>query len=89
MAFDIGQGTIDPILLEEGTPVTIVGEIKPPTEGHAGERLYELPTLMIRDLTVWDANTTVSTPLTYYGSPYGYGYRPYYFSGIYGVHGLD
>jgi hypothetical protein len=49
----------------------------------------ELPTLGIRDMTVWDKDKTVPAPLTYYGSPHGYGYRPYYFSGIYGVHGLD
>jgi hypothetical protein len=53
------------------------------------DRQYEVPTLVIRDMTVWDKHKTVSAPLTYYGSPYGYGYRPYYFSGIYGVHGLD
>ena len=86
MAFDT---IIDPVLLEEGTPITIVGEVKPPTEGHVGERQYEFPTLVVRDLTVWDTSKAVSAPLTYYGSPYGYGYRPYYFSGIYGVHGLD
>ena len=89
MAIDLGQKIIDPAILDEGTPVTIVGEVTSPAEEHVGEHRYEFPTIVIRDLTVWDKNKAVSAPLTYYGSPYGYGYRPYYFSGIYGVHGLD
>jgi len=80
---------LDPRILKEGTLVTIVGEIQWPSGGHAGECRYESPTLVNREMTVWEKNKTVSTPLTYYGSPYGYGFRPYYFSGIYGVHGLD
>lgn len=89
MAFDTGQKILNPAILEEGTPVTIVGEVKPPAEAPVGERQYEFPTLVIRDVTVWAKDKAGSAPLTYYGSPHGYGYRPYYFSGIYGVHGLD
>jgi outer membrane lipoprotein len=89
VAFDTPQKIIDPGILEQGTPITIIGEVKPSTHGHVEDRQYEVPTLVIRDMTVWDKHKTVSAPLTYYGSPYGYGYRPYYFSGIYGVHGLD
>jgi outer membrane lipoprotein len=84
VAFDTQQ-----TILEPGIPVTIVGEVKSSTQGHGGDRQYELPTLVIRDMTVWDKDKTVLAPLTYYGSPHGYGYRPYYFSGVYGVHGLD
>ena len=89
VAFDTRQKIIDPGILELGAPVTIVGEVKPSTHGHVGDRRYELPTLVIRDMTVWEKDKTAPAPLTYYGSPHGYGYRPYYFSGIYGVHGLD
>jgi outer membrane lipoprotein len=89
VAFDTQQKIIDPAILEQGTPVTIVGEVKSSTHGHVGDRQYEFPTLVIRDMTVWDKDKTEQAPLTYYGSPHGYGYRPYYFSGIYGVHGLD
>lgn len=89
MVLETEQKILDPTALKEGTLVTIVGEIQLPSEGHAGECRYEFPTLVNREMTVWDKNKTVSTPLTYYGSPYGYGFRPYYFSGIYGVHGLD
>lgn len=88
MVLETEQQILDPTILKNGTRVTIVGEVRPPLEGHAGACQYELPTLVNREMTVWE-NTAVSTPLTYYGSPYGYGFRPYYFSGIYGVHGLD
>ncbi|HKN87699.1 MAG TPA: Slp family lipoprotein [Nitrospiraceae bacterium] len=86
MVFEAGQ---ESLILKEGTLITIVGEVQSSSEGHAGECQYEFPTLVNREMTVWEKNKTVSTPLTYYGSPYGYGFRPYYFSGIYGVHGLD
>lgn len=89
VAFDTRQKIIDPGILKLGAPVTIVGEVKPSTHGDVGDRQYEFPTLVIRDMTVWEKDKTVPAPLTYYGSPHGYGYRPYYFSGIYGVHGLD
>ena len=88
MVLETEQQILDPTILKNGTRVTIVGEVRPPLKGHAGACQYELPTLVNREMTVWE-NTAVSTPLTYYGSPYGYGFRPYYFSGIYGVHGLD
>jgi outer membrane lipoprotein len=88
VAFDTQQTIIDPAILKPGIPVTVVGEVKSSTYGHVGDRQYELPTLGIRDMTVWE-DKTEPAPLTYYGSPHGYGYRPYYFSGIYGVHGLD
>ena len=89
MVLETGQEILDPAILKRGTLVTIVGEVRSPSEGHAGACQYEFPTLVNREMTVWEENRAVSTPLTYYGSPYGYGFHPYYFSGIYGVHGLD
>lgn len=89
MVLEAEQKIPDPTILKEGTLVTVVGDVQLPSGGHAGECWYEFPTLLNRQMTVWEENKTASTPLTYYGSPYGYGFRPYYFSGIYGVHGLD
>jgi starvation-inducible outer membrane lipoprotein len=75
VAFDTQQTNIDPAILEPGTSVTIVGEVKFPTHRHVGDRQYELPTLVIRDMTVmtvWNKDRTAPAPLTYYGSPHGY-----------------
>ena len=88
MVFEAGQGMMDRTMLTEGTLLTIVGEVVP-SDGNAGECRDEFPTLVNRRMTVWGKNIAASAPLTYYGSPYGYGFRPYYFSGIYGIHGLD
>lgn len=85
VAFDTGTEIVDPAILKEGTPVTIIGEVKPPTEGHLGESQYEFPTLAIRDMTVWNNNSAAVSPDRYYAYPYygsygyGYGYRPYNF----------
>ncbi|WP_447978289.1 Slp family lipoprotein [Candidatus Nitrospira bockiana] len=76
----VDQGTeIDPAVVKEGTPVTIIGEVQPPTTGRIGESEYTYPTLAIRDMTVWDKESAVPRPYPYYGYYYGYGYRPYYF----------
>jgi outer membrane lipoprotein len=85
VAFDTGTEIVDPAILKEGTPVTIIGEVKPPTEGHLGESQYEFPTLALRDMTVWNNNSAAVNPYRYYAYPYygsygyGYGYRPYNF----------
>jgi outer membrane lipoprotein len=85
VAFDTGTEIVDPAILKEGTPVTIIGEVKSPTEGHVGESQYEFPTLAIRDMTVWNKDNAVGTANQYYAYPaygsygYGYGYRPYNF----------
>ncbi|HKN86400.1 MAG TPA: Slp family lipoprotein [Nitrospiraceae bacterium] len=85
VAFDSGTEIVDPAILKEGTPVTIIGEVKPPTKGHVGESQYEFPTLAIRDMTVWNKNNTAAGGNRYYAYPaygsygYGYGYRPYNF----------
>jgi outer membrane lipoprotein len=85
VAFDTGTEIVDPAILKEGTPVTIIGEVKSPTEGHVGESQYEFPTLVIRDMTVWNKDNAMRTANRYYAYPaygsygYGYGYRPYNF----------
>jgi len=85
VAFDTGTEIVDPAILKEGTPVTIIGEVKPPTEGHLGESRYEFPTLALRDMTVWNKDSDAANPYRYYAYPYygsygyGYGYRPYNF----------
>jgi outer membrane lipoprotein len=85
VAFDTGAEIVDPAILKEGTPVTIIGEVKSPTEGHVGESQYEFPTLVIRDMTVWNKDNAMRTANRYYAYPaygsygYGYGYRPYNF----------
>jgi len=85
VAFDTGTEIVDPAILKEGTPVTIIGEVKSPTEGHVGESQYEFPTLAIRDMTVWNKDNAVGAANRYYAYPaygsygYGYGYRPYNF----------
>jgi outer membrane lipoprotein len=85
VAFDTGKEIVDPAILKEGTPVTIIGEVKAPTKGHLGESQYEFPTLAIRDMTVWNTDSAAVSPDRYYAYPiygsygYGYGYRPYNF----------
>ena len=85
IAFDTGTEIVDPAVLKEGTPVTIIGEVKPPTEGHVGESQYEFPTLAIRDMTVWNKDNAAGAANRYYAYPaygsygYAYGYRPYNF----------
>ena len=85
VAFDTGTEIVDPAILKEGTPVTIIGEVKPPTEGHVGESQYEFPTLAIRDMTVWNKDNAAGAANQYYAYPaygsygYAYGYRPYNF----------
>ncbi len=85
VAFDTGTEIVDPAILKEGTPVTVIGEVKLPTEGHLGESQYEFPTLAIRDMTVWNKDNAAGGPNRYYAYPaygsygYGYGYRPYNF----------
>ncbi len=76
LAYD--QRGEDPAILREGTLVTIIGELQDPTTGRVGEIDYVYPTLAIRDMTVWDVQTTggpVLGPL--WGYPYGS--RPYTF----------
>jgi outer membrane lipoprotein len=81
LAFDRGKEILDPAILKEGTPVTIVGEVVGGTPGSIGESKYEYPTLNIKDLTVWDKDRIQgqNQPYPYYYGYYWYGYRPYYF----------
>jgi len=79
LAFDSGKEIVDPAILKEGTPVTIIGEVKGETTGRLGESEYHYPTLAIQDMTVWDKQSMVPRAYPYYGYYYGYGYRPYYF----------
>jgi outer membrane lipoprotein len=79
LAFDTGKEIVDPAILTEGTPVTIIGEVRPPQMGSVGESSYQYPVLVIRDMTVWDQQSAVARSYPYSGSYYGYGYRPYTF----------
>jgi outer membrane lipoprotein len=76
---DSGKEILDPAILKEGTPITIVGEVTGSSPGSIGETPYEYPTLSIKDLTVWDKENFRGRPYPYYYGSYWYGYRPYYF----------
>jgi outer membrane lipoprotein len=80
-AFDTGKEILDPKVLEEGTPITVVGEVMGTTSGKIDEATYEYPTLQIRDLTKWnkmDASRW-GYRYPYYGGYYWGAYRPYAF----------
>jgi outer membrane lipoprotein len=79
IAVDRGKEILDPAILKEGTPITIVGEVTGSKIGSIGESQYEFPVLSIKDLTVWDKETMHGRPYPYYYGYYWYGYRPYYF----------
>ncbi|MGH7233550.1 MAG: Slp family lipoprotein [Nitrospiraceae bacterium] len=81
IAFDGGKDIVDPAVLREGTPVTIIGEVQPSARGALGESEYKYPVLAIRDMTVWDATSMRVRPYPSGGSYpyYGAGYRPYHF----------
>lgn len=81
IAFDQKGEILDPAVLQEGTRVTIIGEIQSPISEPLGEADYQYPTLAIRDMTVWDVRVGVSPWPTFgpYWGAYPVGVRPYAF----------
>lgn len=76
LAYDNKGEIIDPAILQEGTRLTVIGEVKGVENTMVDQSAAEYPALAIRDMTVWDRQTR---PGSYY-SGYGYyGYRPYTF----------
>jgi len=82
MAFDQKGEIVDPAILQEGTRVTIIGEVQAPVSEQLDESEYVYPTVAIRDMTIWDLRAGVAPggPLIgpYWGG-YPYGVRPYTF----------
>jgi outer membrane lipoprotein len=84
-AYDGGNEILDPAILPEGTPVTVVGEVTGAAKGMVGESEQEYPTLRIKDLTKWDKSEVrrwaygYPYPYPYYGGYYWYGARPFGF----------
>lgn len=84
-AYDGGNEILDPTILPEGTPVTIVGEITGTAKGMIGEAEQDYPTLRIKDLTKWDKRKDrrwARYPYYgghYYGGHYWRGMRPFGF----------
>jgi len=77
LAYDNKGEIIDPAILQEGTRLTVIGEVKGVENTLVGQATTEYPALAIRDMTVWDRRTA---PGSYYtGLGYYYGYRPYTF----------
>ncbi|MGH7233551.1 MAG: Slp family lipoprotein [Nitrospiraceae bacterium] len=81
---EMGKDSVDPAVVKQGTPVTVVGEVVGKTRITIGETEQEVPRLRIADLTVWDKERwerdyTYYRP--YWGYPYwwGYPYRYGYF----------
>ena len=80
-AFDAGSEILDPSVLQEGTPVTLVGEVTGMMQGTIGESQYQYPTVRIKDLTKWDKREVRYWPryYPYYGGYYWHGFRPFGF----------
>lgn len=82
IAFDQKGEILDPAILQEGTRVTIIGEVQAPISEPLEQSEYLYPTVAIRDMTIWDLTVGVAAPGPivgpYWGS-YPYGFRPYTF----------
>jgi outer membrane lipoprotein len=79
---------LDPAVVDAGTPVTIVGEVREPIHGSLDEGEYTYPVLEIKHIVDWDeVNPQIrAAPYAY---PYGrsmYAY-PYSYWGPYGGYG--
>lgn len=81
-ALDSQREIIDPAILEEGSRITIVGEILGEIAGASADQASaSYPAVTIRDMTVWNSYSRPYFPYSY-ASYYGYGYhgyRPYTF----------
>jgi outer membrane lipoprotein len=82
-AYDGGKEILDPAILPEGTPITLVGQLTGSTMGKIGEGEQRYPTLLIQDLTKWDKSEVRrwGSPYVYpyYGGYYWHGARPFRF----------
>lgn len=80
-AFDGGKEIVDPAVLKEGTPITVVGEVTGTTTGTIDKGTYVYPTLVIKDLTKWEKTEAprFGYRYPYYGGAYWGGYRPFFF----------
>ncbi|ALA58987.1 Slp family lipoprotein [Nitrospira moscoviensis] len=82
IAFDQRSPMLDPATLEEGTRVTIVGEVQSPVSGSLDHGEYVYPTIVIQDLTRWDPQISAwpVAPLAWpYLSTFPHGFLPYTF----------
>jgi outer membrane lipoprotein len=82
-AYDGGKEILDPAVLPEGTPVTLVGQLTGSTMAKIGEAEQQYPTLLIKDLTKWDKSEVrrLGYPYLYpyNGGYYWHGARPFRF----------
>ena len=72
---------IDPAIFEEGSKVTVIGEIEGKSSKSSDPVSSESPVLAIRDMTLWSSHSRGFLPSHssyYYGYGY-YGHRPYTF----------
>lgn len=82
LAVDSHGEILDPAILEEGSRVTVIGEIIGFRTETREKAAYDYPVIAIRDMTVWDERTNSYSPFVGYKSYYGYGFygrRPYSF----------
>ncbi|MGH7233046.1 MAG: Slp family lipoprotein [Nitrospiraceae bacterium] len=94
LAVQEGSG-LDPAVVEEGNPVTVIGEVKESVVKSLDESQYAYPVLEIKQLVDW--SKTMSSeyagygPHPYYGGYYGYypyQYYPYWGPYRYAPYGL-
>jgi len=78
----VKEDFLDPATLPEGTPVTVVGEVKGEMTKLLDDAEYQYPVLEIKKLITW----TKTLPPNYSGAaPYPYyGYGPGFYGGFYG-----
>lgn len=78
-AWDSRQEIIDPAIFEKGSKVTVIGEIEGESPKSSDPVTSDLPVLAIRDMTLWNRQTSSFSPYYDYGYGGYYGYRPYPF----------
>jgi outer membrane lipoprotein len=89
---------LDPAVVDPGTPLTVVGEVREPVTRSLDDGEYTYPVLDIKHLVDWDevnpqmraapyaypyGRSMYAYPYSYWGSPYG-GFGPYGYGGWYG-----
>ncbi|MEX5218776.1 MAG: Slp family lipoprotein [Nitrospira sp.] len=82
LAVDTQGEILDPAVVNEGTRVTIIGQIQGTKSLVSDLGPHEYPVIQIRDMTIWDRKMSRAMAYPYYGPYYGhyyYGYRPYVF----------
>lgn len=81
-AYDAGKEILDPTILSEGTPITVVGEVLGLQTIQVDGADPHVLTVSIKDLTTWEvseARRWGAFPYPYHGGGYMYGARPYGF----------